>query len=162
MKYVIFGFIVILLLLVGLQVNSWPRSYEVIKVVDWDTIKLEQNGKTETVRLIGVDTPEKHKTKKSNYTVECYGVEASNYVENLLLGEQVFLISDVTQGDYDRYWRRLGYITYSGVDLGENLIYNGYAREYTYNINYTKRDTYTLAQKVAEENKLGLWGNCLD
>ena len=34
------------------------KAYRVIRVIDGDTIKVEYNGKSETIRLIGVDTPE--------------------------------------------------------------------------------------------------------
>ena len=34
------------------------RLYEVLRVVDGDTIEIDYNGEKEKVRLIGVDTPE--------------------------------------------------------------------------------------------------------
>ncbi len=49
--------------------------YQVIKVVDGDTITIDLNGKAETIRLIGINTPETVDPRKP---VECFGVEASN------------------------------------------------------------------------------------
>ena len=40
------------------EIFSKDSSYKVLKVVDGDTIKIDYKGKTESVRLIGVDTPE--------------------------------------------------------------------------------------------------------
>src|SRR3990172_5965681 len=50
------------------------ETYLVTKVVDGDTFNLLLNDKTETVRLIGIDTPE---TKAPNKPVECFGQEAT-------------------------------------------------------------------------------------
>ncbi len=46
----------------------------VTDVVDGDTIDVLIAGRTERVRLIGIDTPE---TKKPDTPIECYGPEAS-------------------------------------------------------------------------------------
>ena len=75
-------------------------TYPVYKVVAGDTIKIQYEGKIETVRLIGVDTPE---TVHSNQSVEFYGKEASAFVKNLLIGESVFLrFGNEERGKYDR------------------------------------------------------------
>ena len=60
-----------------------PQSYEVVRIVDGDTIRVRYNGTVEPVRLIGVDSPE---TVHPNKPVEFYGVEASNFTKNLLKG----------------------------------------------------------------------------
>src|SRR4051794_38180211 len=53
----------------------------VVRVVDGDTIVVDVGGGDETVRLIGVDTPE---TKKPNHPIECFGEEASHRATELL------------------------------------------------------------------------------
>ena len=53
---------------------SSTTSVRVVSIVDGDTIKVRIGGKTETVRLIGVDAPE---TKKPGTPVQCWGVEAT-------------------------------------------------------------------------------------
>lgn len=40
-------------------------KYRIIKIVDGDTICIERDGKSESVRLIGVDTPETVNPKKN-------------------------------------------------------------------------------------------------
>ena len=63
------------------SVSTSPNSATVKKVVDGDTIDIAIRGKTERVRLIGINTPEtKHPTKG----VACFGPEASAYTEQLL------------------------------------------------------------------------------
>lgn len=49
-------------------------SYKIIKFSDGDTIEVEMNGKTETIRMLGIDTPETHHPDKP---VQCFGTEAS-------------------------------------------------------------------------------------
>lgn len=61
---------------------------KVTRVVDGDTIEIVLNGKTEKVRLIGVDTPE---TVHPTQAEEPYGREASNFTKAQLDGMQVNL-----------------------------------------------------------------------
>jgi micrococcal nuclease len=62
------------------------NEYKVVSVVDGDTIKLNIKGTVETIRLIGIDTPE---TVHPSKPVECMGMEASNKAKELLLGKIV-------------------------------------------------------------------------
>ena len=50
--------------------NDQPGLYQVTHVDDGDTIVVAQGGVTETVRLIGMDTPE---VKDPRKPVQCYG-----------------------------------------------------------------------------------------
>jgi micrococcal nuclease len=45
------------------------------------------------------------------------------------------------------------------TDFGLLMIKEGYAYEYTYNIPYKYQQQYKNAQKEAQENKKGLWGD---
>src|SRR6266545_1080397 len=65
-----------------------PGLYHVTRFVDGDTIIVDMNGKNETVRLIGVDTPETH---RPNTPVQCYGPAASAYTKNLIGQQKVRL-----------------------------------------------------------------------
>ncbi|MDD2891888.1 MAG: thermonuclease family protein, partial [Candidatus Gracilibacteria bacterium] len=82
--------------------------YDVISVVDGDTIKIDINGKTETIRILGIDTPEKFATR-TGYK-ECYGEEASDYAKKLLTGKKVRIEFDDTQDKNDKYGRVLAHI----------------------------------------------------
>ena len=81
--------------------------YTVIKVVDGDTIKILYEGVEETVRLIGIDTPE---TVHPNKPVECFGQEASERMKELVEGKGVNIMFDKTQGMRDKYGRLLLYV----------------------------------------------------
>jgi micrococcal nuclease len=98
----------------------------IVKVIDGDTVDVSISGRTERVRLIGIDTPE---TKKPNTPIQCFGPEASDHTKELLpIGTPVLVQRDVEARD--PYGRLLGYIYRSSDQLfvNEELIVNGFAR----------------------------------
>lgn len=143
--------------------TSIPQSdlYTVSSVIDGDTIQVVINNKKETIRLIGIDTPETVDPRK---TVQCFGKEASAKTKSLLSDKSVRLESDPTQGERDKYQRLLKYV-FLPIEGGQLLFVNdylvreGYAHEYTYNIPYKYQSEFKQAQKEAEENKKGLWAD---
>ncbi len=135
--------------------TSEYKYYSVTEVVDGDTVKINKDGKIETLRLIGLDTPETVDPRKP---VQCFGKEASNKAKELLNGKKVRLETDSTQGTYDKYNRTLAYIYLeSGLFYNKHMIEQGYAHEYTYNTPYKYQSEFKLAQKSAQDNKRGLW-----
>lgn len=131
------------------------KANKVTEVVDGDTIKVDRDGKIETVRLIGIDTPE---TKDPRKPVQCFGAEATQKTKDLLLHKSVVLEFDQTQGERDKYDRLLRYIfLLDGTNVNKTLISEGYAFEYTYNTPYKYQAEFKAAQKDAETNHRGLW-----
>lgn len=129
--------------------------YSVVSVVDGDTLKINLNGTTETLRLIGIDTPETVDPRKP---VQCFGKEASNKAKELLSGKKVRIEKDSTQGERDKYGRLLAYIyREDGLFYNKYIIEQGYAHEYTYNLPYKYQAEFKAAEKFARENQLGLW-----
>lgn len=140
--------------------NPIIESYKVTNVVDGDTIKINLNGKIETIRIIGINTPETVDPRKP---VECFGREASDKTKSLLEGKMVQIEIDKSQGDRDIYGRLLRYVTLpDGKDFGLEMISGGYAYEYTYRAPYAKQSIYKSTQIKAKENNKGLWSpdNC--
>ncbi len=131
--------------------------YEVVKVVDGDTVDVLINGEVERLRLIGINTPESVDPRKP---VECFGIEASNRAKELLEGQKVYLEKDDTQDNRDKYDRLLRYIwREDGLFYNLEIIKQGYAYEYTYQIPYTYQDKFKVAEEYARKNKLGLWAD---
>ena len=127
--------------------------YNVIRVVDGDTIKVLYQGEEVSVRLIGVDTAETvHPTK----AVQAYGQEASDFTKSQLTGKNVRLEFDVEK--QDQYDRLLAYVWLGDSMFNEVLVAEGYAQVSTYppNVKYVER--FTEAQKNAREAGKGLWG----
>lgn len=130
-----------------------------VKVVDGDTITVSINGKSETIRIIGIDTPEVVDPRK---TVECFGKEASDFAKLTLQDNKtLFLESDPTQGERDKYQRLLRYVWIddAAIDFGKLMIDGGFASEYTYNLPYKYQSEYREAEKEAREAKKGLWAD---
>lgn len=129
----------------------------VTKVVDGDTIVVSGN---QTVRLIGIDTPE---TVDPRRPVGCFGKEASNKTKELLSGKQVILQKDVSETD--KYKRLLRYI-YLPLPDGQTLFVNdylvreGYAKVLTYPPDVKYNERFRQAETEARENIRGLWGKC--
>lgn len=134
---------------------SQYQYYSVAAIVDGDTIKVRMNGNIETLRLIGIDTPE---TVDPRTPVQCFGKEASNKAKELLSGKRVRLELDVTQGERDKYGRLLAYIyREDGLFYNKYMIEEGYAHEYTYHIPYTYQTEFKAAQTSARTAQRGFW-----
>lgn len=137
--------------------QSSPGLYTVKRFVDGDTIVVDMNGTDETVRMIGVDTPETH---KPNSPVQCYGPAASAYTKNLIGSQKVRLEADPANQNRDRYDRLLRYVYLpDGQLVAKNIIENGYGFAYT-QFPFTKKDEFIKAEEQAKATNKGLWSNC--
>ena len=128
--------------------------YYVISVTDGDTIRVNYNGRSTPVRMIGIDTPE---TVHPNKPVECYGPESSEYARRHLSNKSVQLEFDNSQGMTDKYGRLLAYVYVDGVSYNFHAIKDGYAYEYTYNSAYKYQKEFMFAESEAESENRGLW-----
>lgn len=139
------------------QVFPTKETAKVSKVVDGDTIKVLINNKEETVRLIGIDSPEILDERKP---IQCFGKEASNKAKEVLAGKTIILESDSTQGEKDEYGRLLRYVFINNLNFNKLMISEGYAYEYTFKGNvYKYQSEFKNAEKKAQKNKKGLWAN---
>ena len=66
--------------------GAQSQSAVVVKAVDGDTIDVRIGASTDTVRLLGIDTPETHHPTKP---VQCFGPEAAAYTKSRLEGRTV-------------------------------------------------------------------------
>jgi endonuclease YncB( thermonuclease family) len=103
--------------------------WTVTHVVDGDTLDVKRGGKTERVRVAGIDTPEYG---------ECGYSAATSRMSALTLGKKVELVTTGKQDNRDRYGRLIRYVDVSGTkDAGYRLIATGYAVA-----RYDSRDGY--------------------
>lgn len=127
---------------------------KVARVIDGDTIQLSDG---QTVRYIGVDTPE---TVAPNQPVACYGHEASEKNKELVEGKTVYLEKDVSETD--RFQRLLRYVYLeTGEMVNELLVRDGYAQVATFPPDVKYEQRFLEAQRTAREANRGLWGACL-
>jgi endonuclease YncB( thermonuclease family) len=126
----------------------------VISVTDGDTLDVEAVGAgTETIRLIGIDTPEVYGR------VECGGRAASREMKRLATGT-VTVRTDPTQDRRDRYGRLLAYIDKAGRDLGRAMVARGFAPAYVYDAEFRRYPAYRKAEARARAARRGSWKHC--
>ena len=130
----------------------------VVRVVDGDTVDVRLEGRTERIRLIGVDTPE---SVAEDRPVQCFGTEASARTTALLpAGAEVRVERDeVTR---DRYGRLLAYLWRTDDELLVNLdlVEGGYADAVTFGDNEALYGLLAAAEARARAGGVGLWSAC--
>lgn len=147
---------------------------EVTRVIDGDTIEIRYpNGTIDTVRLLGVDTPEVHvendpaefpgvpDTLAGNDCLRRWGERASEHAKEELVGETVTLSFDANEPRRGYYGRLLAYVHVDGDSFNYGLITNGYARRYD-DSQFQYRERYQTAEDAARASGAGLWGACAD
>jgi micrococcal nuclease len=129
----------------------------VIDVADGDTIVVRVAGQRETVRLIGIDTPE---TKDPDEPVQCFGPEATEATEALLpRGTPVRLERDAEPRD--QYGRLLAYVYRSdGLFVNLALAEQGFADVLSIAPNTAHAGDVRAAVDAARAGGRGLWGGC--
>lgn len=136
-----------------------PEYTKVVRVVDGDTIEIEDKKK---VRYIGINTPE---TVDPRRKVECFGRESSNKNKELVEGMRIRMEKDIS--DIDKYNRLLRYVwiedknsSLSGVFVNDYLVRQGFAQVSTFPPDVKYVDQFVKAQREARENNRGLWNVC--
>lgn len=157
--------VITLLYLVVRQQNWWHRQiannqpgfYGVVDFDDGDTIKVDMNGRSETIRFIGVDTPETHDPRKA---VQCFGYAASDYTKELIGRQKVRLDADPLGTNRDRYNRLLRYVYLpDGRLVNAELIKEGYGFAYV-SFPFEKSAEFAGYQEAARAAGKGLWSSC--
>lgn len=140
-----------------LQQNQ-PGLYTINHYVDGDTIAVNMNGSVETIRFIGVDTPETH---KPNTPVQCYGPEAAAHTKELISRfGKVRLQADPLDTNRDVYGRLLRYVYLpDGTLLDKEIIRDGYGFAYL-DFPFSKKAEFAAAGQAAQAAKVGIWSAC--
>ena len=134
-----------------------PGTYAIDHFVDGDTIAVKMGGKVETIRFIGIDTPETH---KPNTPVQCYGPAAAAYTKSRIGSSNVRLVSDSLGTNRDRYNRLLRYVYLpDGTNLNQQIVANGYGFYYPY-FPFSKSGAFKADEQAAIAAHKGLWGSC--
>lgn len=139
----------------------------VARVVDGDTIVVRIGGHQDRVRLIGVDTPELHESRKlerdaarthaRRAATQALGQRASDFARSRLDHQRVGLELDVEQRD--RYGRLLAYVWLAdGTLFDATLVREGYAQVLTVPPNVRYAALFRTLEHEAREAGRGLWG----
>ncbi|WP_228156070.1 thermonuclease family protein [Arcobacter lacus] len=113
-----------------------------MKVSDGDTITVLTSDKTQyKIRLNDIDAPEKK---------QAFGNKSKDNLAKYIAGKTV----TVQYQKKDKYKRILGTIYYNNIDINLQQVKDGFAWVYK---KYSKNQDYYNAEKLARENKKGLW-----
>jgi micrococcal nuclease len=132
----------LLLLFLWLPVLACTQKYTgtIIRVIDGDTFVFQTGEGSLTVRMYGIDAPEKNQP---------YGPESKAFLENYLHKKA----SLVTKGT-DKYGRTLGILLIKGKNINLKMVQTGNAWRYKKN---RKDESLIKAENRARKRKLGLW-----
>lgn len=176
MVIIVLGVVVGLGVLGGLAVSTPSQAASsdtltvtVVSVTDGDTVDIRyQNGSTDTVRLLGVDTPEVYgenepreyegvpNTQAGKQCLHEAGEASSQFMKTKLQqGEQVTLVFDAQADRRGYYGRLLAYMHDDGTKLNYRLVVTGHAR--VYDSQFTKADQFYAAEDDAQAAERGLW-----
>ena len=128
-----------------------PKKFTVTKVVDGDTIKLDDG---RSVRYINIDVPESE---------ECFSQEAKTINEKLVGDKLVRLETDINE--MDRFGRTLAYV-YVQEEGGQEIFVNQYLLQegvgefFLDTVNLRYQDLLIQAAEGAHEGGKGLWRTC--
>ncbi|MEF8781855.1 MAG: thermonuclease family protein [Haloarculaceae archaeon] len=144
----------------------------VVRVVDGDTIDVRlPDGSEDTVRLVGIDTPEIHvenepgeyegvpDTEAGARCLRRAGHSASEYLTGRLDGSSVTLTFDPRTDRRGEHDRLLAYVYQEGENLNHELVAAGHAR--MYDTEFTFREAFEASEAEARDRSRGLW-TCRD
>jgi micrococcal nuclease len=130
-------------------------SYLVIEIVSGDTIVVDMNNQSIKVRLIGVNMPE---IQQPDRPAGKYNSQAALFTENLLRGENVYIVDDPNQNGPDKVGRVLKYIYRApdGLFVNAELLRQGYGRADTA-LAFKYMTQFRQLEEFAKERKKGIW-----
>ncbi|MFB6232818.1 MAG: thermonuclease family protein [Haloarculaceae archaeon] len=142
----------------------------VTRVVDGDTLEVRfPDGSEDTVRLVGVDTPEVRvenepgeyervpDTDRGALCLRRAGGNATEYTAARLDGASVTLAFDPLTDRRGGYDRLLAYVYVDGTNLNHELVAAGHAR--VYDTEFALREAFEGSERAAQSATRGLW-NC--
>src|SRR5262249_45654393 len=119
-------------------------SGRVVGIADGDTISVLRDRRATTIRLVGIDAPEKG---------QAYGQRAKQFAASLAFGQTV----TVRVTGHDRYGRLLGEVILpDGRSLNQELVRAGYAwwfRKHSHDL------TLAHLEEEARVERRGLWAD---
>jgi micrococcal nuclease len=131
---------------------SSDGQYKCTRVTDGDTITVTQNGFKSTIRLVGIDAPEK--SRKKHDPGQPFSQTSTKYLAGMVLNKNVNIVS---YGN-DRYGRTLGVIYIDGKNVNLELVKAGLAEVYRGKpAPGFDNDPYQKAEDEARRAGAGMW-----
>jgi len=137
---------IIIALMLLIAATAQAKTATVVSVVDGDTIKVIDEAGLTTIRLYGIDSPEKK---------QAYGMAAKDFTETMVEGKTVDILPT---GEYT-YGRTVAIVMLGTQCLQEQLILSGYAWVYP---DYCKKsfcNAWSSLQGISAGNRVGIWAD---
>ena len=99
-------------------------QFKCTRVTDGDTITVVTDGQKVTIRLVGIDAPEKSRGK--HQIGQPFSQTSTKHLASLVLNKPVDMVSYGT----DRYGRTLGVVYVEGKNVNLEMIRTGFAEVY--------------------------------
>ncbi len=153
-------YLIILVLIIGaipfiLSYFGGVDNIYVSDIVDGDTIKVIYEGQEESLRLIGIDTPE---TKHPSIGEEPFGEEAYEFSQKKIIESGYTVRLKFDEEERDKYGRLLAYV-YLDDDtmLNNELVLEGLASVSTYPPNEMYEGLFMASELEAQIKGLNIW-----
>lgn len=145
MKKLVTFLLILIIMLTAVLIYAAIQEEEhlVVKVIDGDTFVVRSG---ETVRMIGIDAPE-----KGSYYYE----ESKAKLEALISNKTVALEKD--KSEKDRYGRLLRYVYFNGTFINLVMVEEGFAKAYPYAPDTSFKNEFQTAENSAKEQQLAVW-----
>jgi len=136
-----------------------PEMVEITHVVDGDTVDVVAKWGGETVRMIGLNSPE---VGHGGDQGDCFGRESADYANEKLSGTWAWLSFDLECED--QYGRTLAYVTISDDPIlgffQRDLLRQGLAEDYRFEPNVSYAELFSADEAYAKNRDIGMWGQC--
>jgi micrococcal nuclease len=141
----------------------------ITRVIDGDTVEARfPNGETDTLRLLGVDTPETSyqsvspdefegipETTEGRDHLYNWGENAAEFANQTLENQEVKIEVDEQADRRGSFGRLLVYIYADGQNFNKQLLTDGYAR--LYESDFSERSAFESIESQAQNDEIGLW-----
>jgi len=132
--------------------NLSAGQFKCTRVTYGDTITVTQNGFKSTIRLVGIDTPEKSHGK--HQPGQPFSQTSTKYLASLVLDKYV----DIVSYGNDRYNRTLGVVYVDGKNVNLEMVKVGLAEVYRGKpAPDFDNDPYQRAEDQAKSSGKGMW-----
>ena len=131
---------------------SAAAQFQVVRVINGNTIAVGRGYNSHALRLAGIDVPEV--SHGSNDPGQTFNKEASTHLSELVLGKFV----EVREFEQDRYGHILGELFVDGKNINLQMLNDGFA-EVCRDASPPSLDltSYWRAEENARYSKLGIW-----
>ncbi|HPA47979.1 MAG TPA: thermonuclease family protein [bacterium] len=122
----------------------------VLKIVDGDTLDVRYQGRTERIRMLCINTPERN---QRGYE------EATDALHDLVEGKSVRLeFEESGKEARDVYGRLLAYLFVGDLNVNTELVRQGWSKHFTKYGRGKYAEQFESAEQEAQSAKRGVWG----